>query len=399
MSDRNGASSNRKAAAREVMLRAGGVSALLIAMVALSGSASLDGSSAGPQGREFGFIVTEFAPAISQGKDDCPDGLAGTVRENYLGTLPAAERTRLLLPQSEVELTQRWKAYAVGPNNTNVCANPELFDHGIQYTVQSNSGRGLNLDGRDNGASSDGCDHADFTSPDGTKGIDNQVFRAMGCTRNYRGIDGKAGDLIGGLNHLLATGEHSMVVLVRGVDNLVNDPSVEVVFASTEDRPILDSKGGFVRDASFTVSANPAWRTVLHGRIKDGVLTTDPADVRLNQAWGHGGPAGARAEWDFRRSMLQLRFLDDGTVRGYFGGYMPVRKVIQSTILGGLGAATIAGVDCAAQLRTLQKMADGMRDPKTGQCTAISTAMDIAGVPAFVNDRGPKIVLAARSVP
>ena len=36
-----------------------------------------------------------------------------------------------------------------------------------------------------------------------------------------------------------------------------------------------------------------------------------------------------------------------------------------------------------------QKMADGIRDPKTGQCTAISSALDVAAVPGFVIDTPP----------
>ena len=46
----------------------------------------------------------------------------------------------------------------------------------------------------------------------------------------------------------------------------------------------------------------------------------------------------------------------------------------------------VAGIDCAGEYNTLKKLADGMRDPKTGQCTAISSALELKAVPAFVND-------------
>jgi hypothetical protein len=32
----------------------------------------------------------------------------------------------------------------------------------------------------------------------------------------------------------------------------------------------------------------------------------------------------------------------------------------------------------------MKKLADGYRDPKTGQCTALSTAYQIEAVPAFL---------------
>jgi hypothetical protein len=173
----------------------------------------------------------------------------------------------------------------------------------------------------------------------------------------------------------------------------VNDDHVEIIFATTGDRPVLDSKRNFITGASFTVSDNVRWRNVLHGRIVNGVLTTDPADVHLTRRVGHGGIRGENLEWQFRQGRFRLAFQPDGSIKGLFGGYQPVRSVIEMTIVGGIGAATVAGIDCAAELKTLQTMADGLRDPKTGQCTGISAAMDVAAVPAFVMDR-PTTVMA-----
>ena len=352
-----------------------------------SGAEAAAALPAPPANGEMGFVLTAFAPAVYQGKDDCPDGLANTVRENYLQSLIPTERARLMVPANEPELTKRWKDYAVGPNNTNICANPELFDRPIQKTIQGKIAPGLNLDGKAGGAGVSGCGHENFVSPTGEQGIDNQVYRALGCSRNYRGVDGTAGDVVRGYNNFLATGEHSMVLLLRGVDSLVNDDHVDIIFATTGDRPVLDSKRNFITGASFTVSDNARWRNVLHGRIVNGVLTTDPADVHLTRRVGHGGIRGENLEWQFRQGRFRLAFQPDGSIKGLFGGYQPARSVIEMTIVGGIGAATVAGIDCAAELKTLQTMADGLRDPKTGQCTGISAAMDVAAVPAFVMDR------------
>ncbi len=358
-------------------------------VAALIGGSTLLGASAPgptPAKGEMGFVFTAFAPAVYQGKDDCPEGLAGTVKENYLTSLPLAERDRLLLKANEPELTRKWKATVVGPNNTNICANPELFDRPMQKTIQGKVAPGLDLDG--DGAGS--CPHETFTSPDGVTGVDNQAYRAMGCTRTYRGVDGSAGDAVRGFNALLATGEHSVILLLRGVDDLTSDDDVQVIIGSTDDRPILDSQRHFVTGASFTFSdRNPAWRNVLHGRIVNGVLTTDPADIRLKRPWGQGGVRGAQSEWDLRRARLQLRFQPDGSVKGLLGAYQTPRNLMLSTILGGLGAADTAGIDCAAQYATLTRLADGLRDPKTGQCTAVSLALDVGAAPAFVIDRAP----------
>lgn len=61
--------------------------------------------------------------------------------------------------------------------------------------------------------------------------------------------------------------------------------------------------------------------------------------------------------------------------------------LIAPQFIGGIGSAVTAGIDCGAQYKALQLMADGDRDPRTGTCTTISSAFDLVAVPAFVNDR------------
>ncbi len=340
-----------------------------------------------PANGEMGFVVVAFSPAVNQGKDDCPLGQAGTVRENYLQSLPAPERERLLRKANEPELTERWKAYATGPNLTNICSNPELFDRPMQKILQGTVAPGLDLDG---GKKSDTCQHENFTGLDGTSGVDNQTYRALGCTRNWRGIDGKAGDIVWGYNNALATGEHTQVLLLRGVQNLKDDDSVEVIWSNSDDRPVLDTKRKFITGASFTISENPRWRNALKGHIHNGVLTTEPQDIHLTHRLGHGGIRGQRSEWDLKRGRLRLTFQADGSLDGLAGAYIPPRMMIDSAILGGIGAATVAGIDCAAEITTLNRLADGIKDPKTGKCTAASAAMTVTAVSAFVNDR-PKL--------
>ena len=344
-----------------------------------------------PANGEMGFVLNRFAPAIYEGKDDCPEGLANTVRENYLQYLPAAERTRIQLPENAKELATKWKQYALGPNNTNICANVEQFNRPPQKMFQGKIAYGLDLDGDAGKASAVGatCSHEDFVSPDGAPGVDNQAYRALGCSRNYRGVDGMAGDIVRGFNNNLATGEHSMVLLLSGVKSLVKDDHVDIVFATTGDRPILDSQRNFIANASYAVSDNARWRNVMHGQIENGVLTTDPTDVHLTRREGYGGLRGARQEWDLRSARFQLTFQPDGSIKGLLGAYQPVRNVIEMTLVGGIGAATVAGIDCAAEYAALKKAADGFRDPTTGQCTADSVAMDVSAVPAFVNDTLP----------
>lgn len=344
-----------------------------------------------PANGEIGYVLTAFAPSIREGSDQCPHGLAFTLKEAYLETQPAAERERLLLKANEPELERKWKAYAIGPNGTNICSNADQFDRPSVKTVEARIAPGMDLDGDATGAAGeDTCSHENFTAPDGHQGVDNQAYRVLGCTVNWRNVDGKPGDYTEALNDRLANGEHTMVFLLRGVNSFVNDDNVDVVFASSDDVAITDTAKHILTNASFTVGKNPRWRNVLHGRIVNGVLITDPApEMHTSQKWGQGGARGQRAEYDIRKGRFHLTFQPDGSLVGLMGGYQTIKTIMQSSMLGGAGAAVVAGIDCAGKYSTLRRLADGIKDPATGKCTAVSSSWDVKAVPAFVFDRPP----------
>jgi len=270
-----------------------------------------------------------------------------------------------------------------------------MFDRPLQRTVQSPVAWGLDLDG-DGGKGSGGadCGQQDFVSPSGVKGIDNQEYRVQGCKLEWRGVDGMPSDTAVGMKQFMNSGEWTQVILLRGVDSLENDDDVEVIYANTPDRPMLDGQGNFLPGATFTISNKPPrHRNVLKGSIRNGVLTTQPAHIQLTQTWGQGGARdirGNRTMWDYHEGRLQLRFQADGTLQGMFGGYRPLFDLIASPSIGGVGSALVAGIDCASELKTIRKYADGLRDPATGQCNGISSAHQVTAVPAFVNDIPPQ---------
>jgi hypothetical protein len=341
-----------------------------------------------PANGVMGFVVSSLAPTVVSGTDACPNGTVPRLRDAWLETLPAEERARLKLKENIQEFERGWQSYAFGQNGTNICSQPEMFDHPLIKTVQSPYALGLNLD--EGAAPNSTCAHETFTSPTGEKGIDNQVYRAMGCTLEWRGVDGSGGDITRGSKSFHTSGEWTQVLLLRGVDSLQNDSDVEVIYANTADRPNIDNNGNFLTGVSFTVNNTPPrYRNVLHGRIVNGVLTTRPQDIVLTETWGQGGARdirGARTKWEMRQGRLQLAFQPDGSLRGLVGGYRPIPEVYQAMALGGAGTALVAGIDCAAYHATLLKLADGVRDSKTGRCTGVSSAEQMSAVPAFIND-------------
>lgn len=335
----------------------------------------------------MGFVVSGFVQPIVEGKDSCPEGPVLKLREAYIASLPAAERERLTRKENEPELLRAWQMTAFGKNGTNICSQPELFDRPTFRTVQSKVAWGLDLD---EGNSDETCEHDTFTTPNGQSGIDNQEYRALGCKLEWRTKDGVGGDNQIGMKQFHNSGEWTQVILLRGVDSLENDPSVEVVYANTPDRPMIDGKGNYLPGITYSISTKPPReRNMLKGRIVNGVLMTDPGDIKLTQTWGQGGARdirGNRARWDYRKARLRLEFQPDGSLKGMMAGYRPVADPIISPALGGAGSALVAGIDCAGELATLRKYADGLKDPKTGKCNGISATQRISAVPAYIND-------------
>ncbi len=386
---------------KRIVLRSTALAALLAIGPSVVSEPADRALPAPPANGEMGFVVSYFIQPVIQGPDACPAGTVPKLREAFLLRQTPEERARLSLKENEAELVRAWQTDVFGPGGTNICSNPDMFERPMIGTVQSKHSWGLNLDDASSGKdSADSCAQDNFTTPSGEAGIDNQEYRVMGCTLEWRGVDGVAGDQEIGMRQFHASGEWTQVILLRGVDSLQNDDAVEVIYANTPDRPVADSAGKFLPGASFTVSDKaPRNRNVLRGRIKDGVLTTDPADILLTQTWGQGGARdirGNRTKYDFRRAKLRLTFQSDGSVTGMLGGYRPVFDVIHSPAIGGAGSALTAGIDCAANLRTLRHYADGLRNPKTGKCEGVSSAIRIAAIPAFITDLPPATRTAAR---
>lgn len=386
--------SRLRAAAAGLAILAPAAIGLVAAMPLLSASSAVVAETApppklpaAPANGVLSFVVESFIAPVIFEKSACPNGPALRLREAYLTTLPEAEAARLRKPENLKEWDARWQGYAFNEAGANVCTNPDMFDHGMQPTVQSPVAWGLDLD---RGDKSGTCQHEEFKTPTGQAGIDNQEYRAQGCTLEWRGIDGVSSDQNTGSRQFHSSGEWTQVIVLKGVDSLVNDPDVQVIYANTADRPVLDSQGKWLRGGSFTVSDKfPRRRNVLHGRIVNGVLTTDTADIKLVSTWGQSAARdlrGPRGQFDYRRARLELKFQPDGTLTGLLGGYRPIFDPILSTSLGGAGTALVAGIDCAQALRTLSAMADGLKNPKTGKCEGVSAAMEIRAIPAFVTD-------------
>jgi hypothetical protein len=329
-----------------------------------------------------GFVVTEFAFAsYDGGPADCPDGLNASAKDIYLESLAPAERERLSKPEAEKEL---WKLlYAPGGNlgpgkrTHNRCADPTDFTSPPLRTVQGRVADGMALDDAGGANAPRTCAHETFTSPDGKPGIDNQLWRAMGCIRGWR----HGADIEKYTHDNIRTGEYTVLLEITGMTDPRNDAHVQVGFYASTDQASVDPAGKVLPDASLQVHDDPRYRAVAEGKVVDGVVTTDPVDLRLKYR------SAGYVDTDFyiRGARLKLELQPDGTAKGIIGGYYDVETLYDGFIRQPqVVTSVLLAYSCPAVYATLNQFADGYPDAKTGKCSAISTAFRLEAIPAFV---------------
>ena len=318
---------------------------------------------------------------------DCPDGINIGLQELYLSSLrPGALRDKLTIDAPS-------RTYAAGASNgVDQCIHPEAYEDPPNKPVQGTLAHGMNLDGTTDGAATaTSCTHAKFTGPNGEAGIDNQFYRAMGCGRAWRPKASYGGGFLEDY-HQGARKDGEMTTLIE-IGTPAPDGSVEVGIYNSPDANVNDSQGLPLPYVSMTAADTRQFGATTRGRLKDGVLTTEPVDLRLPFAWN--GAHADDEEYFIRGARLRLTIAADGTAKGMLAGYFDIKAAFGTYFGHGKehGKArpdraqllpASFGYSCPASWKALQDYADGYPDPKTGRCTAISTALEVAAVPAFV---------------
>ena len=329
-----------------------------------------------PATKTRGFVFSYFWYAMSYGADDCPDGLAISLAG---GVVPPAlyNAGRKESPQS--------RGYRPDGMDDQ-CTNPAAFEDPAMRTGHGHSAYGMNLDGADGtGAPAPNtCAHEKYTGMNGERGVDNQLYRILGCINAYRPESTFQGNVIRDfVVSARQDGQVTTVLEISGITDERNDDNVEVGIYSSPNPTLYDADRQGVPYSSLTTTTNPRWRNVTHGKIVNGVLTTDPIDIRLDHYQGEG--LKSHADMFIRNARIRLELLPDGRAKGMLAGYSDVETVYHAEF--GMAYSVLPksfGWTCPAAYAALHKLADGYPDPKTGQCTAISTAYRIEAVPAFL---------------
>ncbi len=334
--------------------------------------------------KTIGFVVRDWFTAVYESKflDECPEGLNIGNDEYWWRALSKQDRAKF----TDNGLVQTLNRYGIaikrGPNGEDVCLNPTAITDPPLRIVEGKYSYGANLDGTTDGkATPKSCAHKKFTGIDGKTAVDNQLYRLVGCTYGWR----KDGLVDLNANEMRGTSGLGMILIeVTGVNEKDprNDDDVTVTFYRSIDQFTLDQTGTPLPFSTYrieTFNGKPRYSDSVKGSIKDGVLTTKRGDVRLPYYGNYNFMNPVIKDMDVTLHIAA----DGGTASGQITGYYDVQQFMYW--VGGLGAAIpISYLSCPAMQTAAYQLADGHPDPKTGQCTTLSSAFKINTFAAFI---------------
>lgn len=315
------------------------------------------------------FVISWFAVVADANPTQCEKLNPKPTQDEYYALMSperAAQQRAALAKQggaNTVQLPYR------GPDEMNVTLLPGIVADPGFYAPRADVVRGFNLDGDERTGG--------YVSPEGEKGIDNQLFSVVGCVAGWR-KDGFL-PMIG--NEQRRAGGLSILVEVSGIDDARNDDDVAVTILYSADPIRRDGTSKIVLpDFTYRVNGNPEFSqdfVRFRGKLVDGVIVTEP----LDKVYMHEGPAST---WFMREARMRIELKPDGTMSGLLGGYRDWREYVGMAFFMSSDYENTIGFKTPGMYNAVRRAADGLKDPFTGEFNGISAAYEMIGVPAFI---------------
>jgi hypothetical protein len=266
------------------------------------------------------------------------------------------------------------EAYRGYKSDIETYVNPFAANDPGEPQVTSRIGEGFNLDGK--------IKPADFVSPDGERGIDNNLYRAWGCDAPWRGNGN--GVLLLRSNDKMLEGLYTIVIRLSGNKDPMNDDEATLEIGYSPDKIMKDARGAVGVDYSYRIIKGEQY-TKLKARIKNGIVETEQSEIHMPQiAWFPDQNRDA----DFRQGKIRLAMNPDGTASGLVGGYRDWRDLYAQDTYAQDGGQQGGREheDHVGLYYALRRNADGMFNAKTGSYDGISSAYRMKLAQAFVMD-------------
>ncbi len=217
-----------------------------------------------------------------------------------------------------------------------------------------------------------GCKKADQMSPEGQKGIDNQLatlvplFEAFGL--------GAAEGLVQGA---IKDGGILLIFELDGLDDPMNDSDVTVLLRAGMGKPLLGTDGLLLPGQTFSVHPDSPERVAKGATVKDGVIDVGPFEASLPIV-----VFGVRYNLTIKDARLRGRLTwDGGIVEGIFGGGVPIADLI--------AVGKTAAMDDASVLTAIEAIfgsAGDLAPQPDGSCAQVSAALKFTAVSAYFFD-------------
>jgi len=320
---------------------------------ALLAAGACAAEGAAPEGRTIAYVVTNLSWALQSTPEmaECPHGFNDGVREQFKLLFPEVPgQTREF---GDTQLRRQVESY-----------HPTVAPDALPFLEgQGPVAPGLDLDGAEG--------PEDFTGPDGTRGIDNQMHRVLGCIANYRAPDGPIRFFEDEM--ILRENYNRLIVQLTGVDNLVDDPAVDVMIFRGRDKVVVDA-GGLKALPGGTQRIDTRWgsRYIRHtrGRIEKGVLSTEPVD--LLYPWDAFYMPTDQFMWGARFHLA----LTADAAEGLMAGYTDIETWYMHMLRNWSAHYQSYGKSSGPSIyKAMRRLADARPDAMTGAGRAISSAL------------------------
>lgn len=329
------------------------------------------------------FVVGWFSLASYSQDGDCPKGLNPNIGEQYARNLAALGKT----PKEIEKLIYEWQEGSgtvpvlmsqraqINGKAANSYAHPAAVPDPMLHSVEGKYAYGFNLDGKGQ------ADPKAFEDPEtNEKGVDNQLFRALGCINQNRGTATHRSSYWTWAWTMMKTSMPAWIVTVAGED-LDKDGPVTISFERALEHVKFNSNGEARADMTYRI--DPAHRNHFRGEIKGGVAQiTEPGDMRLLM-----DPL-TTPEFVLRATHARLKLRED-SLEGIFGGYQPWHHIYFAFAGGGPATEVSVAGDLPGLYHVLRRNADADPDPVTGINQSISAVYRIEAVPAFAVEGAP----------
>jgi hypothetical protein len=342
----------------------------LAALLAGAGIASSDELPPVVKDGKIAYVLTHRLWTVQSNpeKTECPHGLNMGPREQFHLLFPDNGTKRTVVDTSLKREADQWLPRADSED-------PFPF-----FEAQGPIVHGMNLDGK--------VKPTDFSDENGEQGIDNQMYRATACIKNFRGPS---------INpiwwyeneYVRRYVANRFMIEISNVHSLVNDDNVTVKSYRGMDQLLIDAVGddtGQVITPGGTQRIDERWgkfvQATWKGKIVNGVLITDPADVVL--------PIMGHRETSSTLLIRGLRFklkLTPERATGVIAGYTDIKSFQRYINQNWPQHYHAAGeMPTISMFHAVDRLADGYPDPQTGKMTAISSAMDVKFTQVYIVD-------------